>query len=157
MPIQTQFDTGWLCLISLVLFIYYLICKIQPLVELVDHFITVGLNQTFDTIQRFSKVVRRSRLYSTFHKRVLRSTGSCGMGHHRWKLCACKHSNLIVTIVHLVVTVAINCTRFVHDQAPRGNNRSTFVLRGALEKRTIHLTLTDGSGGGLNERQVIQN
>ena len=56
----------------------------------------------------------------------------------------------IVTIVHLVVTVAINCIRFVHNQAPRGDNQSTFVLRGELGKRTVHLILTDGSGGRLN-------
>ena len=93
MPIQTPFDTGWLCLISLLLFFYYLIYKIQPLVKLVDHLLTAGLHRTFDVIQGLSNVFGQPRLYSTFHWRVRPSKVSGGVGRHRWKLRACKRSS----------------------------------------------------------------
>ena len=92
MPIQIPFDTGWQCIMSLLMFCYYLSYKIQPLIKLVDHLLTMGLHRTFDVIQGVSNIFGRSRPYSTSHRRVRPSKVSGGVGRHRWKLRACKHS-----------------------------------------------------------------
>ena len=66
-------------------------------------------------------------------------------------------ASFIGTIVPLVVTVAINRTRSVHDQVPPDVSRLTFVMLGVLGKCTVHLILTDGSGGRLRHRRVVHN
>jgi len=63
----------------------------------------------------------------------------------------------IEEIVPLVVTVAIDCTRFVHDQASRDANQNIFVLRDTFGLRSMKLILTDGNGGRLNRRDLVHN
>ena len=93
MPIQTPFDTGWLCLLYLLLFIYYIFHQIQLLITVIDPFVTVGLHRTFDILQFVSKAFRWSMSLPLTHPHVRTKTQSYGMGRHRWKLRACKRSN----------------------------------------------------------------
>ena len=64
-------------------------------------------------------------------------------------------ASFIGNIVPLVVTVAINRTRFVHDQVPPDVSRLTFGRLGALGKCIVHLIPTDGSGGKPNIRHLV--
>ena len=64
-------------------------------------------------------------------------------------------ASFIGNIVPLVVTVAINRTRFVHDQVPQDVSRLTFVMLGVHGKCTVHLIPTDGSGGKSNIRHLV--
>ena len=93
MPIQTPFDTGWLCLLYILLFIYYILHKLQLLITVIDHFVTVGLHRTFDIIHFVSQAFRWPTSFPLTCPHVRTKPRSCGMGRHRWKLRACKRSN----------------------------------------------------------------
>ena len=63
----------------------------------------------------------------------------------------------IEEIAPLVVTGAIICTPFVHDQASKDANQNTFVLHATFELGNMKLILMDGNGGRLNRQNLVHN
>ena len=156
MPIQIPFDTGWQFITFLLLFCYYLSSKVHSLFKLGDQFLTMGLHRTFDVYFK----VCPTFLGDPVHIQRFNNVYVLPRRPAAWVVISGSYepvnmATFIGNIVPLVVTVAINRTRFVHDQVPPDVSRLTFGRLNALGKCTVHLIPTDGSGGGPNIRYIV--